>query len=85
MTNQNRLHLNTIHCNAMDIITVNIGTETPGPGCSKLTTSIVNISLKFQTLISEIHQYFLLKIHGKCLHCKSFSHFFNETYQCIWL
>ena len=24
----------------------------PGPGCSKLTTSLVNVSLKFQTLIS---------------------------------
>ena len=23
-----------------------------GPGCSKLTTSLVNVSLKFQTLIS---------------------------------
>ena len=33
----------------------------PGPGCSKLTMSLVNISLKFQTLISKIHQYFLLK------------------------
>ena len=32
-----------------------------GPGCSKLTTSLVNVSLKFQTLISEICQYFLLK------------------------
>ena len=32
-----------------------------GPGCSKLTTSLVNVSLKFQTLISEIRQYFLLK------------------------
>ena len=32
-----------------------------GPGCSKLTTSLVNVSLKFQMLISEIHQYFLLK------------------------
>ena len=30
-----------------------------GPSCSKL--SLVNVSLKFQTLISEIHQYFLLK------------------------
>ena len=30
-------------------------------GCSKLMTSLVNISLKFQTLISEIYQYFLLK------------------------
>ena len=32
-----------------------------GPGCSKLTTSLVNVSLKFQTLISELCQYFLLK------------------------
>ena len=30
-------------------------------GCSKLTTSLVNVSLKFQTLISRICQYFLLK------------------------
>ena len=35
--------------------------NSPGPGCSKLTTSLVNVSLKFQTLISEIWQYFLLK------------------------
>ena len=33
----------------------------PGPGCSKLTTSLVNEPLKFQTLISQIRQYFLLK------------------------
>ena len=26
-----------------------------GPGCSKLTTSLVNVSLKFQTFISQIH------------------------------
>ena len=32
-----------------------------GPSCSKLTTLLVNISLKFQTLISQICQYFLLK------------------------
>ena len=32
-----------------------------GPGCSKLTTSLVNDSLKFQTLISQICQYFLLQ------------------------
>ena len=35
-----------------------------GPGCSKLTTSLVNETLKFQMLISQIRQYFLLK---KCL------------------
>ena len=48
-----------------------------GPGCSKLTTSLVNDSLKFQTLISQICQYFLLKKCEKLLQCKSFSHFFN--------
>ena len=31
----------------------------PGPGCSKLTMSLVNVLLKFQTLISEICQLFL--------------------------
>ena len=33
----------------------------PGPGCSKLTMSLVNDLLKFQTLISQICQYFLSK------------------------
>ena len=56
-----------------------------GPGCSKLTTSLVNDSLKFQTLISQICQYFWLKKCEKLLHCKSFSHFFNKKFQCIWL
>ena len=56
-----------------------------GPSCSKLTTSLVNVSLKFQTLISEICQYFLLKKCEKLLQCKSFSHFFNKKYQCIGL
>ena len=31
------------------------------PGCSKLTTSLVNISLKFQTLISKLIQYFYVE------------------------
>ena len=35
--------------------------NTTWPGCSKLTTSLVNVSLKFQTLISEIRQYFCWK------------------------
>ena len=33
----------------------------PGPGCSKLTTSLVNETLKFQMLISHICQYVLVK------------------------
>ena len=57
--------------------------ETPnksGSGCSKLTTSLVNEALKFQTFkISQICQYFLLKKCKKLLHCKSFSHFFNKN------
>ena len=55
------------------------------PSCSKLTTSLVNVSLKFQTLISQICQYFLLKKCEKLLQCKSFSHFFHKKYQYIWL
>ena len=39
----------------------------PGPGCSKLTTSLVNVSLNFQKLISKICQYFLLKNYEKLL------------------
>ena len=45
-----------------------------GP-CSKLMRSLVNVSLKFQTFISQICQYFLLKNCEKLLRCKSFSHF----------
>ena len=52
--------------------------STPGPSCSKLTTSLVNISLKFQTLILQVHCYFLLKKCENPLHCKGFSHFFNK-------
>ena len=50
-----------------------------GPGCSKLTVLLVNVLLKFLTLIYEIHQYYLLKICEKLLECKSFSHFFNKN------
>ena len=43
--------------------------KSSGPGCSKLMMSLVKVSLKFQTLISEICQYFLLK---KCEKLLSF-------------
>ena len=33
--------------------------KTPGSGCSKLMTSLIKSSLKFQTFIPEICQYFL--------------------------
>ena len=38
-----------------------------GSGCSKLTRSLVNVSLKFQMLISQICQHFLLKKYEKLL------------------
>ena len=43
--------------------------KTSGPGCSKRTTSLVNVSLNFQELISQICQYFLLKKFEKLLQC----------------
>ena len=49
-----------------------------GPSCSKLTPSLVNVLLKFQTLILQIHCYFLLKKCENPLQCKGFSHFFNK-------
>ena len=49
-----------------------------GPCCSKLTASLVNISLEFQMLISDIRRYFLLKKCKELLQCKSFSHFLNK-------
>ena len=51
---------------------------TPGPGCSNLKTSLVNVLLKFQMLISQTCQYFLLKKCEKLLLCKSFSSFFHQ-------
>ena len=49
----------------------------PWPGCSKLTMLLVSVLLKFQTLISNIRQYFLWKKCEKLLHCKS-SYFFQQ-------
>ena len=51
----------------------------PGPGCSKLTTSLVNVSLKFQTLISDIRQYFLLKDVRRFCSAKASLIFFNNN------
>ena len=30
--------------------------QSPGAGCSKLTTSLVNVALKFKTSILQIHR-----------------------------
>ena len=84
------IEINDISCNYWTHTHRNVMTQcspqepnntmhTSGPGCSKLTISLVNVSLKFQMLISEICQYFLLKKMEKLLQCKSFSHFFNKN------
>ena len=51
--------------------------KTSVASCLKLTTSLVNVSLKFKMIILQIHCYFLLE---KCenVHCKRFSHFSNK-------
>ena len=49
-----------------------------GPGCSKLTTSLLNVTLKFETLISEICQYFLLKKWEQLCSAKASLIFFNK-------
>ena len=57
-------------------------TKTSGPGCSKLMTSLVNVSLKFRMLISEICHYFLLKKCEKLLQ-GNFS-YFSTKYICVF-
>ena len=47
------------------------------------TVDVVNVLIKFQKLISEKCQNFLLKKCEKLFHCKSISHFFNKN-MCIW-
>ena len=54
------------------------GSKIAGPSCAKLRMSLVNETLNFQMLISQIRQYFLLKKCVKLLHCKSFFHFFQQ-------
>ena len=58
----------------------------PGPSCSKLTTSLVNVSLKFQTLILQIHCYFLLKKCENPLHCTAKdSHIFSTKNNSVFV
>ena len=48
--------------NLISFFSVTLGSRSrTGPSCSKLTMSLVNETLKFQALISQICQYFLLK------------------------
>ena len=49
-----------------------------GPGCSKLTMSLVNVLLKFQMLISEVCQYFLLRKCEKAFSLQKLLTFFQQ-------
>ena len=51
--------------------------KSTGPGCSKLTASLVNISLKFQMLITELCQYVLLKKNVRSFCNAKASHIFS--------
>ena len=62
------------------------GTQNTGPSCSKLTTSLVNDSLKFQTLILQIHCYFLLKKCENPLQCSAKdSHIFSTKSNSVFV
>ena len=52
----------------------------PGPSCSKLTMSLVNVSLKIWSLNMVYIVIFLLKknVSSFCI-CKSYSHFFSQN------
>ena len=54
-----------------------------GASCSKLTMSLVNVSLKFQTLILQIHCCFLLKKCENPLHCTNNSVFVTLADICL--
>ena len=56
-------------------MSTNTNWERPGPSCSKLTTSLVNDSLKFTPSDTKICWNFLLKKNVSS--CKSYSHFFS--------
>ena len=60
--------------------------EPSGPGCSKLTTLLVNVLLKFLTLMSQIHQYFFVEktVRSFCI-AKASLIYSTKKYQCIWL
>ena len=47
--------------------------QRPGAGCSKFTTSLDNVSLKFKTLMLQIHCHCLLEKYENLL--QRFSHF----------
>ena len=52
--------------------------QRPGPSCSKLTTMLVNVSLKFQ--ISQICQFFLCRKKMCEAFAKRFSHFSTKNF-----
>ena len=58
---------------------------TSGPGCSKLTTSLVNETLKFQTLISQICQYFFVEKMRDAFAVQKLLSFFQHKISVFWV
>ena len=54
----------------------------PGPGCSKLTMSLVNVSLKLIVKYSIYANIFAEKNVSSFCICKSYSHFFFSKSSC---
>ena len=59
--------------------------NSPGPGCSKLTMSLVNVSLKFVTFLSEIRQYVFVEKMSEVFAVQKLLTVFQHMYQCVWL
>ena len=58
MTSNNSININVCVLNLVQQMSASVftGSFFSRPGCSKLTTSLVNVSLNFQKLISQICQ-----------------------------
>ena len=67
------------HQNEVGTVLLRIRASRSGASYPKLTTSLVNVSLRFKTLTLQIHCYFLLEKCENHLHCKRFSHFYNKN------
>ena len=59
--------------------------ENPVPSCSKLMTSLVNDTLKFQMAILQIHCYFLLKNNVKILCIAKDSHILSTKNKSVFV
>ena len=60
LTNENKKYLKLSFTHAHHLIWSSCSKKISGPGCSKLTTSLINVSLEFQVPISEQCRFLLI-------------------------